>query len=226
MPVAHGGQVYSAARAVGLAHDPAVLATAIAKGESGWNTDARATTAKEDSIGLWQINTKAHGDTYGTVEQLTDIMVNARAMAALSNGGTNWQPWTVYKSGEYRRHMAAAKDAAHKVALPPTDPAKWETIAREGTSIVRKVGAPDIPKLVGDIIADPGSIGGIIGALNPLDDLTDIASMILRTLADPAWWRRVGVGVLGAALVAAGLLWLGRDLITDTARSIVSEVAP
>jgi cell wall-associated NlpC family hydrolase len=38
-------------------------------------------------------------------EQLFDPLTNARVAYRLSDGGTNWQPWTTYTRGTYRQHL-------------------------------------------------------------------------------------------------------------------------
>lgn len=210
---------------MGLSHDAALVATAIAKGESGWNTDAHNPVGRDDSYGLWQINRKAHGDRFGTGDQLRDIMANARAMASLSANGTNWQPWTVYTNDSWRKHMPAAREAAAAVALKPSTPAGWEDVARTGAGIPKGLGLGGIPQLLGDVAANPGDViagaGEILNIVNPFDDLIDFAGVALRALTDPAWWRRIGVGALGVLLLAGGAIWLGRDLIADAAASLV-----
>jgi len=229
MPKVHGGQVYGAARAVGLTHEAAIVATAIAKGESGWDTDAHNDRGRDDSYGLWQINRKAHGDRFGTGDELRDIMANARAMAALSSGGTSWQPWTVYTSGEYRRHLAAARKAADAVVLKPNTAAGWESVARKGAGIKQGLGLGGLVDLGEGLAKNPSKIpeaAGVITGLGPsgfmggLPGLIDAAGTVLAALGDPSWWRRVGVGALGALVLIAGLVFLGRDLITDTAGRI------
>lgn len=237
MPTVHGGQVYGAARAVGLSHDAAVTATAIARAESSWNTDAHNGTGRDDSYGLWQINRKAHGDRFGTGAQLRDIMVNARAMAALSAGGTTWQPWAAYtgpdgvgSDGPWRAELVKAREAAAAVILPPNTAAGWESVARRGAGIKRSASITNVPDIVGGLVADGvsdpiGTAGraadAFTGGLVSLDPMEAIGRLV-STLLDSSWWRRLGVGALGVLVLVAGLVFLGRDLATDTARSILT----
>lgn len=72
-------------------------AVKIAYAESGFNTDINAAGA-EDSRGLWQINRGVHGDQWGDLYSPAN---NARAMCSLSNGGSNWRPWSAYTNGSY-----------------------------------------------------------------------------------------------------------------------------
>lgn len=118
-------QVYNLAKDAGLSPAAAGIATAIARAESGWRTDAMGdTTITTDkwgpSIGLWQIRSvKAESGTGGTRDatRLTDPAFNARSMVSISSGGTRWSPWSVYTSGAYRQYMGA--DTSGDGTLPP-----------------------------------------------------------------------------------------------------------
>jgi hypothetical protein len=87
-------QVAQAALSVGLPASAAVTAVAIAKRESGYNTQAHNPVPPDDSYGLWQINRLAHPQY--TPAELKTAAGNARAMYAISSGGTNWRPWTTW----------------------------------------------------------------------------------------------------------------------------------
>lgn len=63
----------------------APMAAAISMAESGGNSNAISPT---NDYGLWQINASAHPS-----QATLDVMGNARAAVAISNGGTNWRPW-------------------------------------------------------------------------------------------------------------------------------------
>lgn len=99
----------AAARRAGLSGSQLVLATAIAGAESGYRPAAtnRNTDGSIDR-GVWQINS-VHRKY--NANRLFDVGYNARAMAEISSGGSNWSPWVTYKTGAYRRYMAGARDA-------------------------------------------------------------------------------------------------------------------
>jgi hypothetical protein len=113
-------RVFELARGTGLSREGAIIATAIAAAESGLDPhavgDTSLTTSKwGPSIGLWQIRSlRAERGTGGTRDEtkLRDPAFNARSMHAISGGGVNWSPWSVYTSGSYNKHMAAAREAA------------------------------------------------------------------------------------------------------------------
>ena len=83
---------------------------AIAIGESGGNAGAINDTGLDRSVGLWQINQLAHGDSLGTREQLMNPLVNAKAARTLQQQ-SGFKPWTVYTSGKYLQHLAEADRA-------------------------------------------------------------------------------------------------------------------
>ncbi len=111
--------VHALAVAAGLSAEAAVTATAIAWAESGLRPDAVGDVDLADgtwgpSMGLWQVRSlRAHTGTGAErdVERLGDPAFNARAMAVISGGGTNWSPWSVWKNGRYAEHLAAVRAA-------------------------------------------------------------------------------------------------------------------
>lgn len=77
------------------------LAAAIAYAESGGVVNALGDSGV--SVGLWQINTRAH-PTY-LKEDMKIAAKNARAAFAISKGGTNWKPWSTYVNGKYKLYL-------------------------------------------------------------------------------------------------------------------------
>lgn len=59
------------------------------------------------SIGWFQIRSLRHPedyphpDTLRIAEKLRDALYNAKAAYAISNKGTDWSKWSVYRSGVY-----------------------------------------------------------------------------------------------------------------------------
>jgi len=97
------------------------VAAAIAEAESGGNPSAIANTAypnlpgyhppppgaqPEYSVGLWQINLLAHPQY--TASQMLTPRLNAIAAYAISNGGTDFSPWTTYTHDLYKSHLQSA----------------------------------------------------------------------------------------------------------------------
>jgi soluble lytic murein transglycosylase-like protein len=79
------------------------LAAAIAMAESGGNANAVGDLYLGGSYGLWQINIKAHPQY--SVSLLFDPAYNARAAFEISKGGTDWNPWTTFRTGAYRQYL-------------------------------------------------------------------------------------------------------------------------
>jgi len=78
-------------------------AAAIALAESGGRP--KAVGDKGTSIGLWQINVYTCPKRFADVGSLKNAGFNAEAMSVMSNGGTNWEPWSTFRSGAYRKHL-------------------------------------------------------------------------------------------------------------------------
>jgi hypothetical protein len=96
----------------GLSGEKLRMAWSISMAESGGNPRAFNGNARtgDKSYGLFQINMlgslgPARMREFGLQreDQLFDPMTNIRAMLKVSSNGTNWRPWSVYKSGSYRR---------------------------------------------------------------------------------------------------------------------------
>lgn len=69
------------------------IAAEIAMAESGGRQFALSPTS---DYGYWQINV-SHGPDMASFDPNT----NARAAIEISDDGTNWEPWTTYRTGAY-----------------------------------------------------------------------------------------------------------------------------
>jgi len=110
-------QIAGAAKNAGFTGSAMATAVAIALAESGGNSDATNVNSNGSTdYGLWQINS-VHADLLraGDWKNPTD---NAKMAFKISAGGTSWTPWTVYKSGAYRKFA----DRAQLAAGAPVDP--------------------------------------------------------------------------------------------------------
>lgn len=86
---------------VGGAPSQASMAAAIALAESRGQNIPNSTGAP--SYGLWQINTNAHPEY--TPTQMLNPINNAKAAVAVSQNGTNWNPWQTYTDGSYQSFL-------------------------------------------------------------------------------------------------------------------------
>jgi hypothetical protein len=89
-------------------------AVAVAMAESGGHPTSHNTNAGtgDNSYGLFQINMlgslgPARMQQYhlSSYDELFNPTVNARVAYQLSQGGTNWTPWTTYTRGTYRQYL-------------------------------------------------------------------------------------------------------------------------
>jgi len=84
----------------------------VAYAESGGYVDAVGDLALIDakwgpSVGLFQIRSLRDPDAWGPLDhvrrasELRDPLYNAKAAHVISREGTDWSPWSVFKSGTY-----------------------------------------------------------------------------------------------------------------------------
>ena len=94
-------------------------AVAVAMAESGGHPMAHNTNVGtgDNSYGLFQINMlgslgPARLAEYhlSSNDQLFDPLTNAKVAYRMSQGGTNWTPWSTYKSGAYERYLGPGVD--------------------------------------------------------------------------------------------------------------------
>lgn len=170
----------------------AALAVAVALAESGGRTDALGDTGITGakwgpSVGLWQIRSlNADKGTGRTRDEIAnrDPDTNARHAFEISGGGSNWKPWSAYTSGAHKAYFKRAAAA----------------VEAAGGSIPDKT--------------SPGDWN--VDSVLPLDPITDPLLAVgdfLGKLGDPALWRRIGLGALGAAVIVLAIVLLARDLI-------------
>jgi hypothetical protein len=77
------------------------LAAAIAIAESGGYPGSLGDGGT--SVGLWQIHMPAWPQY--TKDQLRDPLENVEAAWHVSHKGTNWNPWSTFKSGAYKKYL-------------------------------------------------------------------------------------------------------------------------
>ena len=107
-------QIAQYAANAGFSGDDLATAVAIALAESSGNPNANGDTnlTPGGSIGLWQINLKAHPE-FAQLD-LTDPQTNAdAAYAVYQAAGYNFQPWSTYKSGRFLQYFDAAQGAVN-----------------------------------------------------------------------------------------------------------------
>jgi len=139
-------QLVGLAKGAGFSENEAVIMAAIAKAESGGNSNAKNFKPPDKSYGLWQINMigrlgPARMKEYGlqSEDQLFDPVTNAKAAYAIRKS-QGLGAWTVYKTGKYRAHLTAAEAArsAPSLSTSPTStkikPVSLSSTQNKGTS--------------------------------------------------------------------------------------------
>lgn len=113
--------VYADLTAAGVSPQAAVTLTAIAGGESGYDTaslgDVNLQTAVwGPSYGLYQIRTVKAQTGTGSIRDIQWLAQSpahqAQAAAVISKQGTDFTPWTVYVTGKWRQFLTGAQSAA------------------------------------------------------------------------------------------------------------------
>lgn len=183
--------------------ESAVIAVAIAKRESGWNTNAHNGKPPDNSYGLWQINmigqlgVNRRAQFHLTSnEQLFDPYANARAAFSISSGGSNWRPWSVYTNGSYRMAIAEATEAVKYIQANPGYVSG--SIGNSGVDKISFPGIPDIP--------------------NPIEPITKFVGFV----TDKRNWLRLGMFLDGLLLLALGAVLLAKRAATG---SIAKEIS-
>jgi len=90
------------------------VAVAVALAESGGDPGAVGDTniTPGGSIGLWQINLKAHPEY--TAAQLTDPQANANAAYSVyRSAGNQFTPWSTYTGGQYADFIVQAQQGVN-----------------------------------------------------------------------------------------------------------------
>jgi hypothetical protein len=167
-------------------------AVAVALAESGGNPNKtnRNSDGSTDS-GLWQINSvhqRSHPSW--TVEALKDPRLNAEAMSVVSSGGSNWQPWTAYKNGNYKQYLGRAGSAVD---------------ATSGNAL-------------GGTIEGAGNLVEDLNPLEAIKDLVGVLGGFVSWLTDPDTWRRIALVGIGIGIVYVGTITVARG--TDAGQSV------
>jgi hypothetical protein len=108
MAAQNSGSIAQYARNAGFSGVDLLTAVAIALAESSGNPNAKGDLNLGISIGLWQINLRAHPEY--DEQSLYDPQTNANAAYAIyQDAGNSFRPWSTFKSGAYTAHLDAAQ---------------------------------------------------------------------------------------------------------------------
>lgn len=194
MTVLSPGQIYAYARGAGFTGGAAVEATAVALAES--SGDSAATSRNPDggtNVGLMQLDTPGGKGAGYSVAQLQDPATNMAVAYKgwTSDGHTFTKSWETANNGAANAQLSTAQKAAGgSVGSSIGD--FFAGAANQATS------GPDI--------------------LKPLT-LTEQAGKILAWISTPANWGRVGLVVVGGAVVLVGLAKLTQPVTAPIVRT-------
>lgn len=204
--------------AAGAGFSGAALETAVAVGlaESSGRPNAVGdltlqTAEWGPSIGIWQIRSRKAEKGKGTArdaDRLTEPGFNARSAYAISNGGANWSPWSVYKSGAYRLYLLQAKkgvkdNGGRAIATARTNPAATGTL----------------DAIAQGLHAVPGvdEAAAVVDTASALTDLAQYPARVTAWLSDRNNIIRILKVVTGVGLLVAGLVVVSRPAVTRAA---------
>lgn len=162
----------------------APIAAAIATAESSGNTDAESANPDGGTnVGPWQLDTKGVGAGH-TVDELKDPLTNAQLAVKGSSDGTDWGAWETYVTGRYRAFL--------KNNVKPASTAELDA-------------ARGLPNPISAGLGQGLGFGsGIPGSGLGLGSVVGDAEHILSDVGSASWWRRIGKGAIGIALVVGG----------------------
>jgi hypothetical protein len=188
--------VYEYALGAGFAGEDALDAVRIAYRES--TLDPNATNGHD--FGLWQINqvhdTAANRQRFGFTKKQDwfDPELNARMAFALFQSN-RWNDWAAGPGGF--TPVSKGGDPFYKT---PSRIVVANEIANGDDNDRGPGGIIPDPKDVVDGVGDV--VGGIAGAIAPW---AEGLAKLLSVIVNPDWWRRIGIGVLGALVLVAAL---------------------
>jgi len=184
-------QVAGIASVVGFTGRHLVTAIAISFAENTTHdmTKTSHNTNGTWDTGLWQINS-VHVPPY-TYKQLVDGVGNGEAAYALSNHGTNFDPWVTYYRNLYVPFLPAAHNAL--------------------TVMNRKGGAKKMVASIGQQSVIPG-----VHVPNPITGVEDALGSIGGFLSNlPSLLFRLGKILFGIILIVVGFFILARGQVSN-----------
>jgi hypothetical protein len=202
--------LYLYVRQAGWTGADAVLATAVALAESGG--DPKATSKNPDggtNVGYFQLDTPGGEGAGYTVAQLQDPALNARVAYAawVRDGRTFTKHWSTANNGAAGAHLAEAQQAAGSAG------GTFQQLLDLQNTYINAVKAPAAG--VKDVVTAPLTAA-------------EAGLKAFSWLSDSSNWVRIAYGVIGAALVIAGLNAVAKPVtapIVDSAKKVGKTAA-
>ena len=171
----------------GFTGNDVTTAVAVALAESGGRIDATNTnTNGSTDYGVWQINS-IHADEFAKHPQWWSVENADMAHDIFVAAGNSWKPWTTYTSGAYNMYLAQASSAASSVNA-------------DGFG----AGGPDSTKNV-------TTIPGVDSIAESFSAFSTGVAAVAKWISDPHNWERVGLVIVGGALIVGALVVIAGD---------------
>lgn len=170
------------------------------------------------SIGLWQIRSRKAEKGKGTArdaDRLPDPAFNARSAYTISNGGANWSPWSVYKTGAYRLYLLQAKkgvkdNGGRAIATARTNPAATGTLDAVAQGLHAVPGVDEA--------------AAVVDTASALAGLATYPARVTAWLSDRNNMIRVLKVVSGVGLLIAGLVVVSRPAVSRVTSEVLGAV--
>jgi hypothetical protein len=167
--------------------------------------------------GIWQWNSLAHADVSDAAAY--NPYSATLAAAQKSGNGSDWGPWA-YGPNSYRDGVSRTDldfdGARRKIS------AALETPLMTRAEVIAFVSSLGFVALGGNVQSPLDRVVDAVVPDNPLAALQQFSGQlgkVLSALGDPDWWRRIGIGVLGALIVTAAIGLLNSGNVQKLAKT-------
>lgn len=204
-------QLLQYAQNAGFQGQSAYTAAAIAQAESSGIPSQINWNDPLGSYGLMQINQAAHP---GTASEALDPQGSFNLAYQISNGGSNFSPWSTYNSGAYAQYMPATANGVTAVSgyadsgVNPS--ASFDGQPPVGTQFDPMTGLPVGPGTG----LDPNAVGGQPNLFGVPSTPGTAATV------NNSWWQTL-VNDIGNYMIRGGLIALAIVLIAVAASGFV-----
>lgn len=206
----------------GFSGNSASTMAAIAEAESSGNADAINWNDPGGSFGLTQINGAAQGENYAM--NALDPQTSFDEAYSVSQGGTNFTPWSTYNSGAYNSFLPANQNAP--VSTSVQNNSFFDNLFGTGSNLTSN---PGTDAIVGGGLSQMGGLGGSpSAATNAQSTINSIANSSVGSffsfITSGAGWERIAIVVIGLILLGiAGFMFATKGFqgtVTTVARNV------
>ncbi len=208
MPILTEAQVAAFAREAGWPADIIPLVVAVAKRESSLNSDAVGPLRASPPVGLMQVRAYPGRPSAAALKNPVTNLREARRIYL--EAGSKWgpNPWAVCSNASCSNLAGEARAIAKRV-FGDEDYGKG---LLGGEGLRSALGGALDPSEIAEQFGDTSEMGldATSGALNAIGTLADIVT-------NPEWWKRIGIGAAGVALIAVAGVAILKDVIPSPA---------